>query len=249
LINPPSKWINGFTLQENQEQDDVNIELESSVTFTHVLLDPKGIDENKQVKIPREMFGTILPAGKYRLYCLNNTHGSPQGCTFLKKAMMLIKFGIRHLQRQGLGAEFHSEKERSSARNEETRVQSTRDTLLGEEAISCLSSAYYANDIDRFINDLADRIVKREGAMWLRDPSKDDKSSVYRSKTEVNNILDNMEVFNCPDEDSICEKLKKKCHEKFDEKDNAYWQQQKRKAEGVTQRAEEGGNKRRKTDK
>ena len=225
------------------------MELESSLTFTQVLFDRKRFDETKPVTISRKIFGTFLPAGKYRLYCLNNTHGSPRGCTKVTKSMILAPFGIRHLQRPGLDGEFHSKKERDRDRNERTRgVEESKDTLLGEEAISCLSSTYYANDIDRFINDLADRIVKRDGAMWMRDPSKDDKSSVYRSKTEVNNILDNMEVFNCPDEDNICEKLKKKCHEKFDEKDNAYWQKQKRKAEGVAQRVEEGGNKRKKTE-
>jgi len=83
----------------------------------------------------------------------------------------------------------------------------------------------------------------------MQDPSKDDNSSVYRSKTEVDNIIDNMEVFNCPvgDQDSICEKLRRKCHEKLGEKKNAYWQQQKRKAAEVSKKAEEG-NKRRKTD-
>ena len=238
-------------MQHNQDQDNVNIELESSVTFTHVLFDPKGIDENKQVKIPREIFGTILPAGKYRLFCLNNTHGSPQGCTFLKKAMMLIKFGIRHLQRPALKAEFHSQKERNRAYNEKTHgAERTNDNLLGEEAISCLSSTHYANDIDRFINDLADRIVKREGAMWLRDPSKDDKSSVYRSKTAVDKMIGNLKVFNCPaaDQDNLCEKLKLKCYEKITEKRDKKWKEQEKRAAEATRRAEEAaGNKKRKT--
>ena len=232
-----------------QDQDSVTIELESSVTFTQVLFDPKRFDETKSVTIPRAMFGTILPAGKYRVFCYSNTHGSPAACSNLMKTKILVKFGIKHLQRPTLKAEFHSAKERGRAYNENTcGVEGTQDILLGEEAISCLSSAHYAKDIDSFIDDLADRIVKRDGAMWIPDPNKEDKSSEYRSKTEVDNIIGNLKVFNCPvgDQDSICEKLKRKCHDKIDEKENAYWQQQKRKATEVSKKAEEG-NKRRKT--
>lgn len=168
------------------------------------------------------------------------------------KTKILVKFAIKHLQRPALKAEYHSQKERVRAYNEKTYgTDSTYDNLLGEEAISCLSSAHYANDIDSFINDLADRIVKREGVMWMRDPYKEDKSSKSRDSRDVDAIIDNLTVFNCPegDQDSICEKLKKKCHEKINEKRDKKWEEQEKRSAEVTRRVEEaaGNNKKRKT--
>ena len=173
------------------------------------------------------MLGTFLPAGKYRLFCLNNTHGSSQGCVQVMKAMILFKFGIRHLERPTLKAEFHSQKERDDARYEEpSDTDKKKDTLLGEEAISCLSKSYANDDDDnaRFINDVADRIIKGGGEMCTAKQTR--QFSGNTQPGNVNSIIDNLDVFYCDDvddDDSICNKLKKKCAEKMEEKKEDYW--------------------------
>ena len=194
------------------------------------------------MKIPREMLGTFLPAGKYRLFCLNNTHGSSQGCVQVMKAMILFKFGIRHLERPTLKAEFNSKKERNESADTDTK----RDTFLGEEAISCLSK-YYANDDDdhaRFINDVANRIVKGEGSMCTIK-----EAGQFRGNRKAGNVyrnIDKLEVFNCDDDNddsSICNKLKTKCAEKIkeinDKKRDDYWQEYEDKEKQKKRKTEE----------
>lgn len=196
LINP-GKWINGYSNSNYQYQESVGIELESSVTLTVQMIE-HGLDEDTPITIPREMFGTILPAVYYRLFCLQNAHGTPMGCVFISKAWMLFKWGIKCLIRETLKTASFSKTERMK-----DGYDNTHDGTQMRNSFRACLSLEYDNDNDnhkRFVADVVQKLIDDTGPL---DSKMDDEKRTPRTWQQIKPIIKGLgeDQFECEEDD------------------------------------------------
>lgn len=174
-----------YSKKELKDQESVSIELESSVTWTNLLFDEDGPDENTRVTIPRNMFGAILPAAYYRLFCLKNSHGTSQGCVFIAKAWLLYKWNIKPLLYDTLKTTHFSKTERNRETSDETY-----DTNMRDQIRACLSFGYEDDvELDRFASVVGEQLrTKGHDEYFMKGLGKDQ--------------------FKCEESNNICEKIR-----------------------------------------
>ena len=123
-------------------------ELAYSIAFINALKNAKTvpISLSRLPKVSRKMFGNVLPAFGFRLFCLKNVHLTPGVATFLAKAWMIpLEWGIQVLTRNTLKTEYVSRHDRNMKGKKAQKDSYLRERLQNMFTILYQDETYFAN--------------------------------------------------------------------------------------------------------
>ena len=137
-----------YSLSELAIQFKRACELAYSIAFINALKNAKTvpISLSSLPKVSRKMFGNVLPAFGFRLFCLKNVHLTPGVATFLAKAWMIpLEWGIQVLRRNTLKTEYVSTHDRSRKGKKAQKDMYLRERLQNMFTILYQDETYFAN--------------------------------------------------------------------------------------------------------